>query len=438
MPSPLSVDAPDDVGAETADRYDWQALTAAVDCLASVAASPLAGNAIRDDICIVCEHHEDYIVCIGDSIQLVSAKHRDLSQGSWTYATIFSDGGVAHLFHRWIAFGEALTARLVTNAGLNSDAAKLRILCDHLRETPVGPLVELFWEQLISAANRLLSATPTTQIQDEWEISGVATDEFVGAARRFLSVLSFDCERPPRHILPSAAISMYVIPFLESLGRDRELAKVAWSELCNLFRQRMRGRIDPTIEGLVSAIHGIHTLTPDERLKLRLHERAIWTRDVIEVIDVVAELGITAVDPGRAIAPTRLALKLINAGCQDTTVHAAEMVAQRWRGRESALALSGVGIAPNLERVKARALLIASEVHESIAQTGAGDYGPEMWVRLRTELTATQLNDDTIVEDDDLALGIICDLASQCRVWLSPAFDIEQARSVFPDRLESS
>lgn len=441
VPPQLLVAAPDDAGAQTADRYDWQALTAAVDCLACVIEHSAAGDSLREDICLICEHHEDYIVCVGDAIELVSAKHRDLSQGSWTYATLFTDGGIAHLFLRWAAFHEQVTARLVTNAGLNAEAAKLRGLCELLRGIGVGPLRDVDWQGLLTAAGRILTAIPPTKVLGEWKLqNGDASDVFIAAARRFLSALAFDCERPPRGMLPSAAVSMYVIPFLEFLGRNIAVATSTWEKIASLFRLRMRGHTEPGFEGMATVIANIHNLTADERLQLRLHQRAIWVKDVVEVVNLVADLNIAPIDQNRMIAPTRLALKLINAGCQDTTIHAAEAAAQRWRSEEMALSEAGIGVGPALQRVKGRALLLASEIHESHAQSASpgNDYGPQMWVELKNSITASSFDDTSVIHDDDLALGVVCDLASQCQVWLSSAFDLDMARAAFPNRLTTS
>src|SRR6185437_1731951 len=78
----LSAEPGDDAGAETADRYEWQAAMAAADGLA------LYLDAIEDgsrwsggDTGIVCEYHEDWVVLRADEAELVSGKHREPSVG---------------------------------------------------------------------------------------------------------------------------------------------------------------------------------------------------------------------------------------------------------------------------------------------------------------------------------------------------------------------
>lgn len=441
VPAPLFVHAPDDVGAETADRYDWQALTAAVDCLAWISVRSSKDSGPATDVRLICEHHEDYILCVGNGIELVSVKHRDLGQGAWTRATLFGAGGIAHLFRRWLILQESTSARLVTNAGLKSDVVPLRDLCSRLKSDPATELDMSQCEDLADAAKRIADATdPATVSELGWrESDGTPSIDFVACVRRFLAILIFDCERPHRGLLPSAAVSMYVVPFLRAIGGDPTSAESAWTAIANLFRQRMRGHIAPDIEGLETVIRNIHGLTNEERLSLRLNDRLISAEDILEAVDVAQTLGLSLVNADVRVAPTRLALKLINAGCQVTTVHAAEAAAQRWRNHESALVQASVGIPPALERIKTHTLVIASGIQESEAEVATGnDYGTRMWRRLRESLRAEEVVDEMVTMDDDLALGLACDLASQCLIWFSPAFDMQEARTAFPARLEGS
>jgi hypothetical protein len=117
----MTVAPSDDAGASTADRYDWQA------CMASADALRLYLDALDDEGCvpvdsdckIVCEWHEDWIAVQGGDAELVSAKHREPSYGAYTTINaLVNDGGLAHMFTRWLALQEKATCRLVTTAGL--------------------------------------------------------------------------------------------------------------------------------------------------------------------------------------------------------------------------------------------------------------------------------------------------------------------------------
>jgi len=438
LPPQLLAPAPDDAGAETADRYDWQALTAAVDCLARIADEMARNSEDAGRIKLICEYQEDYVLCVGEAIELVSAKHRELSRGGWTYAALFSDGGLTHLFQRWTLIDEMSSVRLVTNAALSGpEAIKFSQLCERLRLMGIGPLDELTWIQLELISKRIYESLRAEDRLCLWTAEdGIHSDDFASVVRRFMSELTLDCGRPPRHILPSAAISMYMIPFLVALGRHVDHAEAAWEIVCSLFRQRMRGHGSPLTEGLVTVIRNIHGLTEEQRHEHRIADRIISVHDILEAIYLAETVGFSPVGRGRTLAPTRLALKLINAGCQETTINAAEAVARRWRDHESSLVLAGPGTSVQIQRAKTHALLLAADIHESAA-AGAekSDYGPRMWRDMREALSAEAFDDQTLILDDDLALGLACNLASQCQIWFSPNFDIIQARAVFPERL---
>jgi hypothetical protein len=122
----LSAEPEDDAGAQTADRYEWQAAMAAADAL-SLYRDTLENSraAVDCDAGIICEHHEDWVVVVAGEAELVSGKHRDPSVAVFTtIPQLLGDGGLAHLFGRWHAMGELPYCRLVTIAGLSRGAAQ--------------------------------------------------------------------------------------------------------------------------------------------------------------------------------------------------------------------------------------------------------------------------------------------------------------------------
>jgi len=122
IPASLLAAPPDDVGAQTADRYDWQALVAAVDCIAAMTeCASKSSTGGSTEVWVICEHHEDFVLSVGGSVQLVSVKHREPGLGGWTRASLFAAGGVAHLFSRWLDLQELVSVRVATNAGLSND-----------------------------------------------------------------------------------------------------------------------------------------------------------------------------------------------------------------------------------------------------------------------------------------------------------------------------
>ena len=117
----LATAPPDDAGAQTDDRYHWQAAMAAADCLSLYRDAVGSDGSLRGDCAdrIVCEWHEDWVVMSQDEVELVSAKHRDPSAGAYTtIPRLVDEGGLAHLFSRWAALGEKPICRLVTQCHL--------------------------------------------------------------------------------------------------------------------------------------------------------------------------------------------------------------------------------------------------------------------------------------------------------------------------------
>jgi hypothetical protein len=122
----LSTEPDDDAGADTADRYEWQAAMAAADGL-SLYLDVIEGASrmVGADTGIICEHHEDWVVVRSGEAGLVSAKHREPSVGVFTtIPQLLGDGGLAHLFGRWYATSELPYCRLVTTAGLGRGPAQ--------------------------------------------------------------------------------------------------------------------------------------------------------------------------------------------------------------------------------------------------------------------------------------------------------------------------
>ena len=132
VPSPVTTlketKPPDDAGAETFDRYEWQATMAAADVFAAYLGCLDEHGVLRGDLTfeVICEHHEDWALSDGHGTEIVSGKHRETQVGAFT--TVYSllvEGGVLHLLDRWLALGRTPKCRLVTTAGVAGDARAL-------------------------------------------------------------------------------------------------------------------------------------------------------------------------------------------------------------------------------------------------------------------------------------------------------------------------
>lgn len=114
----------EDSGAQTQSRFRYQHECTARSCVGML----LPDNCVAS---VVCEEHEDFIVIYTDErIELVSVKHREASRGPWSYAALCSDGGVKHLYERWLQTGRRALCRVMTNAGLKTGALEAQQLVD--------------------------------------------------------------------------------------------------------------------------------------------------------------------------------------------------------------------------------------------------------------------------------------------------------------------
>ncbi len=433
----LLLPAEDDAGAQTASRYEWQACMAAVDALGLIMQrSNESTKTVNDRTFIVCEHHEDYVVQCDETIELVSVKHRDASKGAWTLATLTTDGGLCHLFRRWREFRGGARVRLVTNAGLAAgSASQLRALGAALREDSMRTLPEADHGLLLELAKSIFRALDQDERDTNWGDPTVELSlTFFVLIRRYLSDLVLDVERTNRHDLTYTAPMKYVAPVLDFLGMDGALSGAVWEQVVAFVRPRMRGEGASPSGGIGSVLQALNRASTPQRVGKTLEKRTLKITDVLEVVKLCADLELASVSPPEALAPTTLTLKLVNSGCKATTAHAAEAAATRWLAHENDLREVPFGEA-EIAAARAWANLRASAIHESVAASQSEPYGPAMWLALMDELRVTNFPTPSAGMSDELLLGAACQLASECRVWFSDEFNLEDARRAFPKPL---
>jgi len=298
----LTTAAPDDAGARTADLFDWQAAVAAADVLTLALADLTDRNDGRSPPLrrVVCEHHEDWLVLEDSTVELVSAKHRELSSGAWTtLRQLATDGGLAHLFMRWRGLGKGCRCRMVTNAGLAAGKPRaLQRACSALAATRRGETVA---QDALDAAELLLQemavefvplgpslrldptewVPPNTSRADVPPVPGLLVD-----VRGFLSVLVLDVERPFRGLMHASAPELYVEPLLEALGERSDLVRAIWRAVHSLcgVRMRVRGRRSG---GELAALQTIANDTSSGKAqRRRLEARTITAEAVMVAVDV--------------------------------------------------------------------------------------------------------------------------------------------------------
>ncbi|RZT83724.1 hypothetical protein EV383_0542 [Pseudonocardia sediminis] len=436
----LGTPPPDKAGSSTAGLFHWQAGVAATDSFVELALSLQAQTETDQTSEFYCEHHEDYAVFRPSSgIELVSVKHRGRPSGAWTWSSILKDGGIIHLYERWLSLGSAYRTRLVSNGGLSpstpNGAKRLQTAADVLsgrHEQPTARELELAEESVSRLARDLVGNLSADSLPEKWrrlDETGNACLELAESARRFLSALSLDCERSHVDDLRYSGPERYVEPVLEILDLPPHLAKAVWGAVHDVFAERMRSEGKGQSSGLDTLIS--IALNEDRSAAQRrvLSKQRVSCNEVLSIIRrVAADPSGFAISPSR-LAPTTLAIKLLKGGCTPTTVRSAERFAESWRDNRRRRTADVPGNSVEFARAERLLLRTASIAAEDASRETTERYGPEMWKLLNERITPQLIHELPLQRDETLAVGGICDLTSRCEVWFSDVFDIDLERA---------
>ncbi|MEV7566368.1 hypothetical protein [Streptomyces tanashiensis] len=430
----VTVPQPDDSGADTADRYDWQAGMASADGLrlyhSSLGAGgrPTAGDLRR----ILCEYHEDWVVLQGSEAELVSGKHRDPNVGPFTTINQLADeGGLSHLFLRWVALREKPYCRLATTNGLAAgepkklESAIFEFSASRAANQPI--VVSDKHSPYVNKLHLAIRKYGAKHLPGSWTGKAdvnLSEEEQRTQVARFLSILTIQVAGIDREHLQYAAPSMYAKPVLEQLGIDVS-PEAAWNAIHSIFRLRMRAA-GPRPDG---ALPPVLSLTEDARIALS-GEKALVAR-IVTVQDIHTAVFIAANHPsayGSLPSPlhtSRAAVKMRRGGCSDNSIERSEQLrrdyskywSKRMSGDHTALA--------EKERLR-RLLLSISDQADTPELRSDERWGAKYWreiQRLIAELPPESIPPGL---DKDLLLGGISELTNACQIWFSEWFDVEE------------
>jgi hypothetical protein len=429
-----TVPQPDDAGAQTADLFDWQAAMATADSL-SLYETALDSNGLlaADNTCrIVCERHEDWAVVVDDDVELVSAKHRDAPYGAYTTINqLADDGGIAHLFNRWHTLSEKPTCRLVTTPGLSGAAQDLATTIQSLRTLRMSGLPLAVTEEHQKPVKDLCRCirhhTKPERLPTLWNQNSnpkEATEEEQAQVARFLSMLVIDHTRLPRGFVAYAAANMYAKSVLERVRVDLAPDPV-WQAVHDLMRARMRAA-GPMPRGKLPAVLAYKPGAPlPSAADL---ERADVSR-IVSLTDIDIAIR-TAIAHPRGFQPlvaqprlSRLAVKMAAGHCGGNSIERAEELQREyrdyWRHR-----LDG-DPAARAEQARLRRRLHRVSDEATAATSNATVQGQALWQEVQRRVDELPEETLPVGMDGDLALGGICDLTSQCKVWFSERFDVD-------------
>lgn len=430
----VAVPQPDDWGANTLDRYDWQASMAAADGLELYRQALGADRRLQDSESrrILCEYHEDWVALHGDAAELVSAKHRDPSADAYrTLNQLAHEGGLAHLFLRWRALQEKPTCRLATSGGLASGevqefAATMRALRE-VRLSGQQIVINDEHRPSIEKFHSVIHANSGKHLPEDW-VKGsegeVPLEDQRQQAARFISMLNIQCELTRRADIGFAAPTKCAKPVVEHLGFDVPWEAV-WNVVYGLFFTRMKAagpRTNAIISPVLAFANGSEPPTSADKER-ELASRIVTMQDIdLAVMTAVANPSAY----GSLASPIRLsraAVKMRKGSCSDNSIERGEQLRrdyQRyWRSR-----LSGDPTAL-AEREKLRWLLLrVSDRSDTPEVRSKIKWGADFWIALQDALDDIPTEKLPSGMDPDLLLGGISELTNECKIWFSEVFDV--------------
>lgn len=389
-PSVSDVAPGEDAGAETLDRYLYQAHQVAARCVALILNERVKA--------IICEWHEDYIVQFANGpSELVSVKHHDGDQPHWTVAKLCSDGGLKHLFERYRLFDENVTCRLQTNEQLRSgDPADLKAACHGEDE-----------EHRRAWAEKLVGHLGT---QD------------VDLIARFLSTLRIDDGLPDRRMIDSVHKDK-LMPLLDAdLGLALAEREACYQRLVDLSVEASRS---PGAALVVEALSdpsalsgpGDHTRTLEAKTIDR--ERVLTAIGRSKAVPRILLSSKVAVTTER----TNLAKKLEVGGVGATGVNSARRLRANWERHIGAWSTGLPGGDDQIEHLRTEIVRLAG-----VAEGRTRQSGQQYAVRM------IEVLEDLLSEHDDLLagstpltvellLGLAYERTEACEIFWSDRFD---------------
>lgn len=343
-------------------------------------------------LAVVCETHEDFVVLHTHGPELVSVKHRELSQQPWSLRELV-DGALGHLVRRWLATGQRARCRLMTNHGLrpgDEEAGGLDEAC--IAGSDAG---------LREWAARLAG------------LLGVTPEE----ALSFLGGLTLETRLPGRDHIADIFRVHKLRPILKRLGLAADVDVVAYGRVLREIADRSADQTWNS-HALLEAM-----VEPDGRraaavLRRRIAQRTIGPSDVAACLRGLPTGRLRLGTAEEVPAPTRLVQKLEAGQVGPTAVRSAQRLRAdwyeleaRWRG------LPGGG--EEFADLRARARVVAARIESEVM--GDDAYGRAMHARLTDRLAEGELvSYAPFTLDRDLLLGLIYQLTDECEVWWSP------------------
>jgi Cap4-like dsDNA endonuclease family protein len=381
----LLVPAEEDAGAQTQSRYAFQWNCAVPFVLATLAVS--------DPIhAVVCETHEDIVVLHAHGPELVSVKHRELTQPPWALRDLV-DGPLGHLAGRWLATGQRARCRFMTNHGLrpgDADAGGLRDACQNGATTALRSWAE--------------------QLSDPLALP-------VDEALAMLRELRIETDLPSRDHIADIYCVHTLRPVMRRLGLSIDAEAVAYERLLGQIARCCTDRTRAP-EAILEAMLAEDGHTALAVLRRRIAQRTLTAEDVTGCLRGLPSRAPRLAESESVPEATRLVRKLEAGAVGPTAIRSAQRLRAAWYDLEARWrGLPGGG--GEFTDLRLRAQALAAEVESEIASTVP--YGPRMHTRLAQRLASGELvSAAPFALDQATLLGLIFQLTDECEIWWSP------------------
>jgi len=340
----------------------------------------------EDVLYVICEWWEDYIIGRSSGTELVSVKHREPSKGAWSMASLVEDGGVRHLYERWVAHKEQPRCRLQTNAGLTTSSAKNGASA-----------------AAVLAATEASGAIEATVKQDLSARLGCDTD----TAERFIRSLTIEAELPKRDDLIPRLIVHFLEPRCSELGWTSSEVRKRFLAIRNLVFETAQ-------QDLLAISRDPSANSKDDYVARAEKLKRITPEMVVEVMgEFVA---------GRS----KMVQKLHAGGFGPTDIESCKRLRAKW----AAFARQWDPGLPGSSQVVAS---ILEETHnfavkaEQQTDTANLPYGEAMRAAFLNLVESRQSTIDGLTAE--LILGAAYDETDRCSIWWSPVDALPTAES---------
>ncbi|MDG4768029.1 dsDNA nuclease domain-containing protein [Solwaraspora sp. WMMD406] len=418
----------EDAGAPTQGNYHYQTEIIASFCL-SMPSDPSISK-------IICEWHEDFLIVRDQPpfLELVSVKHHDHTVYT-TMNKLCDEGGLTHLFDKWLGYTSGPAARLASNTrlgGKRSDPSPLA-LYDVCRTaalaTPAGTrlLAHLAWAMMDVARrtaeleNLPRPTSPSPPKARRHDPSGLPPGLF-DMLLRFMLVFRFDCDRAAKGHIQDINIRQLAEPAMVGLGYSQAAAPDAYGAVAQLIGEASRDRSGRPSD-LARFLTNPGAYDPLSELAQTVERRTVSRDAVLAAMRLGARRSAgetvpllrSGQAPPRAAGGHRLIdkmrLGLLDEAEQDNALRLRDLWLHTWPQAKT-------GFPEDIEtefRLEMEILDVVRRVRHQLIDK-AGPYGVQFQALLHQELREAKLSSKVSVPLDDFHIvGFAYELSDLCK-----------------------